>query len=247
MDYAIKINCIYKKFLIEKHYKTLFRAVKQKMRSRLLDPGTFFALNNVNIEVLKGEKIGLIGDNGSGKTTLLKVIAGLYKQEKGFVKAEGKMIFLGSYGIGMEDELSVKENIYLYGAIYGLDRNKIKASIDEIIEFAELNKFINAKVKNLSSGMKQRLAFSVVSHVETDVLLLDEALSVGDIKFREKCLKVFDRYKNSDKTILIATHDMEFVKAFCTKVLWLECGKQVAFGETEPILRQYIGSKIRLR
>ena len=217
----------------------MFRVLKGRLLGDASNSGSFFALNDINIEVFRGEKIGIIGNNGSGKTTLLKVIAGLYGPDKGDIYRKGDAALLTGLGMGMVDELSVEENVFLYGAIYGMDRKKIKEKFHEIIEWAELQNFVGARVKTLSSGMKTRLAFSTTRYIETDIFLLDEALSAGDKTFREKCEDFFKKSRNSDTTFLVATHSLDFVRMFCTKTLWLHMSKQMAFGDTETVLRQY--------
>lgn len=198
-----------------------------------------FTLENINISVIKGETIGIIGNNGSGKTTFLKLIAGLYKPNSGKVIVNGKLTLLGGLGIGMLDEITVQENVFLYGSIFGLEREKIKENLLEIVEWAGLRDFIRADLKTLSSGMRSRLAFSTIRHVETDIFLLDEALSAGDRNFKEKCHQYFKSSKDNGKTFLIATHDLEFAKMFCDKTLWLHKGNQKDFGETERVLKSY--------
>ena len=180
----------------------MFRTLESKFLGRTLHAASFFALNDINIEISKGEKIGIIGNNGSGKTTLLKVIAGMYEPNGGLVYVNGKVSFLAGFGIGMVDELSVKENVFLYGAIYGMERNKIKERFHEIIEWAELQDFVKAKLKTLSSGMKTRLAFSAARYIETEMFLIDEALSAGDKNFKLKCQEFFKSSRKSDKTML---------------------------------------------
>jgi ABC-type polysaccharide/polyol phosphate transport system ATPase subunit len=149
------------------------------------------------------------------------------------------MILLTGYGIGMVDELSVQENIHLYGAIYGIDRKPVEAKFKELIDWAELQDYVDAQSKTLSSGMRSRLGFSVARFIDVDIYLLDEALSAGDKNFKEKCDKYFRTIKNNGKTYLIASHELEFLKMFCNKTLWLDKGKQMASGDTETILEKY--------
>ena len=204
---------------------------------------SFNALKDINVEIERGESVGLIGNNGAGKTTLLKTIAGLYRPDNGEVVINGEVNFLAGFGIGMVDELSVTENIYLYGAIYGMDRDKIHQNFDDIVEWAELQNFTGAKLKTLSTGMRTRLAFSVTRFIAADIYLLDEALSAGDKSFRQKCERVFESYKPDKKTLIISTHNMEFVKKFCTKTLWLHKGILMDFGDTETVLKKYLEMK----
>lgn len=243
MESLIKIINISKIFTVKESNRTIFGALRKRLSNGCFHSKTFFALDNINIEVSKGEKIGIVGNNGSGKTTLLKTIAGLYKPNQGELHVNGDMILLSGLGVGMIDELSVRENIFLYAALYGMNRHRTREKLGEIVEWAEIQDFAEAKLKTLSSGMKSRLAFSALRHFETDIFLLDEAFSGGDKNFKRKYEEVFENHKNSEKTFLIATHDFNFARMFCTKTLWLRKGKQMAFGETEEVLRQYTESK----
>ena len=189
--------------------------------------------------ISRNDKIGVIGNNGSGKSTLLRLIAGLHAPDAGEIVTNGNMILLAGWGIGMIEELSVEENVYLLGKIYGMDKNSLKPNFKEIIEWAELQDFVGSKLKNLSTGMKTRLAFSTSRYFKSDIFLLDEALSAGDKNFKEKSRKVFENNKNSDKTFIIASHDLVFLQSFCNKTLWLRKGEQADFGETETVLKKY--------
>jgi ABC-type polysaccharide/polyol phosphate transport system ATPase subunit len=238
-DTVVQTRQVSKTFPRETSRATAYRTLQKQLLRRSQQAGAFVALEDINLEVFRGEKIGIIGDNGSGKTTLLKVVAGLYKPDGGQVYVKGEMTLLAGLGIGMIDELSVEENVFLYGAIYGLERIKLQDNLHEIIEWAQLQEFVGAKLKTLSSGMRTRLAFSAARYIEKDIYLLDEALTAGDTHFQQKCAAVFESYKATDKTFLITTHDLGFVKTFCSKTLWLHKGRQVEFGETEDVLEQY--------
>ncbi len=240
MSVAVKLKNVLKSFSVDVARPSTFAAFKKLINHNGHYTRTFYVLKDINIEIEQGEYVGLIGNNGAGKTTLLKTISGLHKPDKGEVLINGELNYLAGFGIGMVDELSVSENIYLYGAVYGLDRNRINEKFDEIIEWAELQNFIGAKLKTLSTGMRTRLAFSITRYIDADIFLLDEALSAGDKSFKEKCEKVFDDYKRSGKTFIISTHNMEFVKKFCSKTLWLHKGEQMDFGDTEEVLKKYM-------
>ncbi|TMA95557.1 MAG: ABC transporter ATP-binding protein [Deltaproteobacteria bacterium] len=242
-DCVVRISHLGKFFPLNGHYGSLYRLIKGKLLGNNSDSQTFAALKDINIEIRRGEKVGLIGNNGAGKSSLLKLIAGLYLPSNGELYVNGDVTFLAGLGLGMVDELSVEENIYLYGAIFGLEREKIKQSLDEIIEWAELQDFVRAKLKTLSTGMRTRLAFSTTRHIEADIVLMDEALSAGDRNFKKKCEDVFESYKNNSRTFLFASHDIEFVKKFCSKTLWLHKGEQMAFGDTDLVLQEYNGAK----
>ncbi len=183
-----------------------------------------YALNNINLAIKKGEFIGITGRNGSGKSTLLKIIANILKPTMGQVQVSGKISPFIELGTGFQYELSAKENIYLYGAIHGLNGNEINKKFKDIIEFAELEKFIDTKLKNFSSGMQARLAFSIAIQIDADILLVDEVLAVGDIYFQKKCLKVFKDFKEQNKTILLVSHNIEQIKKFSDKIIELENG-----------------------
>ena len=243
MQNAVILNNVSKSFSVDISRPSTFAVVKNLFNRNGHYSRSFDALKNINIEIEQGESVGLIGNNGAGKTTLLKTIAGLYQPNSGEVVINGEVNFLAGFGIGMVDELSVTENIYLYGAIYGMNRDKIHQNFDDIIDWAELKNFTGAKLKTLSTGMRTRLAFSVTRFIEADIYLLDEALSAGDKSFRQKCEIVFESYKPNKKTLIISTHNMEFVKKFCTKVLWLHRGIQMDYGETERVLEKYLDMK----
>ncbi|MGD8967073.1 MAG: ATP-binding cassette domain-containing protein [Anaerolineae bacterium] len=244
MGWAIRVSDVSKRFSLERERVTLFRALQRRLMRASPDSAAFYALKDINIEVFRGEKIGVVGDNGSGKTTLLKVIAGLHRPSDGRVRVSGDVCLLAGIGIGMLHELSVEENVFVYGAIYGMSRHQIRKSFQEIIEWAELQDFVRAELRALSSGMRSRLAFSVARHIQTDVLLLDEALSAGDRSFRQKCNDYFEASRQSNRTFLVATHDLDFVQMFCARTLWLHSGQQMAFGETRGVLRQYAQSNL---
>ncbi|MFC1576918.1 ABC transporter ATP-binding protein [Candidatus Omnitrophota bacterium] len=201
------------------------------------------ALNDINFDVYQGDRIGLIGDNGSGKTTLLRIIAGLYKKTRGAVNVKGTMAAFLQLGAGMERDLTTLENIFLFGAIVGLERKVIRRRLGDILGFAEIEDFLHYPLRDLSAGTVQRLVFSIAHYVESDILILDEMLASGDIGFREKCYKALEDNVNMSKTIIIASHQTEVIKRFCKKVLLLDKGRQVAFGPTKEILDIYFRSK----
>src|SRR5713226_6097929 len=242
-DWVIRISHLGKCFPLSGQYGTLFRLFKGEVFGSHSNSQTFAALNDINIEIRRGEKIGLIGNNGAGKSSLLRLIAGLYLPSQGELYVNGDVTFLAGLGLGMVDELTVEENIYLYGAIFGLERKRIKNYLQEIVEWAELQDFVRAKLKTLSTGMSTRLAFSTTRYIDSDIVLMDEALSAGDRNFKKKCEDVFESYKNTNRTFLFASHDIEFVKKFCSKTLWLHKGQQMAFGDTDLVLQEYNGAK----
>lgn len=237
-NHAIEVSDVYKRYFLNSR-PPLITLVKDSLGKNGYNTDEFYALSNISLKVEKGEWLGIVGHNGAGKTTLLKLIAGLLKPDKGKVTLNGSITYLSGYGVGMIDELSVMENIFLNGAIYGIKREVIGANLNEIIEWAELQNFTKTKFKHLSSGMQSRLAFSTTRYIDVDIYLLDEALSAGDNRFQEKCGEVFEGYKKKGKTFMIAAHSFEYIEKFCHRTLWLDKGETKAFGETSEILEQY--------
>jgi ABC-type polysaccharide/polyol phosphate transport system ATPase subunit len=234
---VIVVERLVKTFPMDRQHSTAFRALRHWLgRGR-----RFVALDGVDVEVGRGDSVGIIGDNGAGKTTLLKIAAGLVRPTSGRVTLGGSVTLLSGLGIGMHGELTVTDNIRLYGAIYGVDRATTRANMGEIIAWAELQEFDGAKLKHLSAGMRTRLAFSALRHIDTDIYLLDEVLTAGDKNFAEKCDEAFRAFQRAGKTLLVATHDRRFVETFCNKVLWLHKGRPMAFGDTAPIVARYYG------
>jgi ABC-type polysaccharide/polyol phosphate transport system ATPase subunit len=240
MDPIIHLNDVSKSF-DGLRLRRMFRIVRRYLSGNGSGLERYFALRQINLDVLRGDKIALIGNNGSGKTSLLKLIAGLYRPTDGRIDVSGRVLLLRGVGTGMVDELTVAENLFLYGVIYGMERSKIREKFDEVMEWAELKDFASAELRTLSSGMRARMAFSLARHFDTDIFLLDEAFAVGDKDFRKKYEEVFRKQKNNDKTYVIATHDLDFAKMFCAKTIWLQKGRLMALGETESVLKRYVG------
>jgi ABC-type polysaccharide/polyol phosphate transport system ATPase subunit len=199
----------------------------------------FWALRGISLTAHAGEVIGLIGRNGSGKTTLLKTLAGICGTDRGLVQVRGSVGCLMSFGVGFKPNLSGRENVYLNGSILGLNRREIDERIGEIIAFSELGDFIDAPVRTYSAGMKGRLGFSIAVHIDPDVLLLDEVLSVGDAAFRARAGSILDRFRGQRKTVVIASHDMDLVRNQCTRVLWLDAGRIHCEGEPNDVIAAY--------
>ncbi len=201
------------------------------------------ALDSISLEVLKGETLGIIGKNGSGKSTLLKIIAEVYIPDKGgSVAINGKFQKL-SLGTGFDPELTARENIYLNASLFGLSFKRIRTIFPEILSFAELEEFVDTKVKYFSDGMLSRLAFSIAIQVNADIFLMDEFGVVGDLSFRKKSETLFENAFKQGKTIIYVSHELDKIRKYCTKVLLLENGKQVMFGDTDQVLQKYIDSK----
>ena len=196
-------------------------------------------LKDISFEVEKGDFFGILGRNGSGKSTLLKIISEIYVPEKGSVTIDGKLVSFIELGVGFNPELTGRENVYMNGAMLGFSTAEIDAMYDDIVDFAELHDFMNQKLKNYSSGMQVRLAFSVAIKAQGDILILDEVLAVGDEAFQRKCNDYFQERKKSGKTTILVTHDMGAVKKYCNKAVLIENGLVKALGSPENVANQY--------
>lgn len=224
---------------IEKNFsiKEAFIAVFDK--SRRQKKTEFWALSDVSFDVKKGEVIGLIGSNGAGKSTLLKVVSGVMKPTKGKVTVNGQISPMIELGAGFDPELTARENIYLNGSILGYSKEFINEKFEEIVEFSELRNFLDAPVKNFSSGMVAKLAFSIATVVDPEILIVDEILSVGDIKFQEKSKNKMMQMIKGGTTVLYVSHSLESIEELCDRVVWLEHGKVIKVGNTKEICREY--------
>ena len=210
-----------------------------KLAKRELMFQEFLALQDVSLKIKKGEAWGIIGTNGSGKSTLLKVISRILKPYKGAVQVNGTIASLIELGAGIDPRLTARENIYLNGCILGYPKSFIEEKFDEIVEFSELEDFLDSPVKNFSSGMKSRLGFSVATMVQPDILIVDEVLSVGDVLFRKKCTNKMNEMRNNGTTLLYVSHNMTSVKEMCDKALWLNRGKVVMQGDIDTVCDEY--------
>ena len=200
----------------------------------------FYALNGVSFQIEKGETVGIIGKNGSGKSTLLKILTGVINQSSGEKKMNGSVSALLELGTGFNPEYSGIENIYLNGTIMGIPKDETEKKIEEICDFAEIGDFINQPVKNYSSGMFVRLAFAVAINTDPEILIVDEALAVGDYRFQAKCYNKFEEMKERGKTILFVSHDIDAVRRFCTRAIWLDGGKVVMDGDVNSVSSKYM-------
>ena len=239
MEPVIELKNVSKKFVIP-HEK------EQSLRNTILNMGKtktyeiHYALKDISLTVNRGEFIGVIGKNGSGKTLLLKIIAGIYESTLGEVAVKGKILPFFGLGAGSNVELSGKDNIYLYGAILGLQKNEIKRKFSEIVAFAELDRFVEQKLKNYSSGMQVRLAFSIAIQVEAPILLIDEVLAVGDASFQGKCEEMFKGYKDEGKTVIYVSHNVESIERWCDRTIFIHDGNLMSFGNTPETIQQYV-------
>lgn len=198
------------------------------------------ALDDVSFTVPYGEFFGVIGPNGSGKTTLLKILAGIFQPTRGRVAVSGKLSPFLELGVGFNPALNARDNVLINGTLLGLNRKQLNRAFDEIIAFAELERFVDQKLKNYSAGMQVRLAYSVAIHVPFDLLLLDEVLAVGDQSFQEKCFATFQGFRDQGKTMVLVSHDLGSVQRFCDRALLLQEGKVAGTGPADEIVEQYL-------
>ena len=210
-----------------------------KVLTRKLYFDEFWALKNISFDVKKGELLGILGLNGSGKSTLLKLIAGVFKPTKGNLSVYGEVAPLLELGAGFDIEFSAKENVYMNGAMFGYSPNYMKEIYEEIMDFAELWEFENVPLKNFSSGMYARLGFSVATHVEPDILIIDEILGVGDYRFGQKCGKRIRKMLSKGTTVLLVSHDIDVIRSICTRALLLHKGDMVCIGLVDDVCNIY--------
>jgi ABC-type polysaccharide/polyol phosphate transport system ATPase subunit len=199
------------------------------------------ALEDVNVSVRSGEFFGIVGLNGSGKSTLLKIIAGIYQPDSGTVHVRGKLSPFIELGVGFNPDLTGRDNILVNGTLLGLSRRQLEQRFDSILEFAELTRFADQKLKNYSSGMQMRLAYSIAIQVQFDILLLDEVLAVGDQEFQQKCFATFEDFRAQGKTIVLVSHSLEAAEQFCDRAMLLEAGRVRAIGEARDVIATYVG------
>jgi ABC-type polysaccharide/polyol phosphate transport system ATPase subunit len=232
---------VYRRYSRRHQFSTLKSALLSRSLIHDLRPDeTFPAVKDVTINVARGRTLGVIGRNGSGKSTLLKLVAGITKPTSGSVHVNGRISALIELGAGFHPEISGRENVFINGIMLGLTKRDVARRFDEIVEFAELQDFIDAPVKTYSSGMYMRLGFAVAIHVDPDVLLVDEVLAVGDEGFTHKCLDKFAEFKRRGKTILLVTHSLGLVERFCDEALWMDAGSVKATGDPKRVVGAYI-------
>ncbi len=230
---------------VSKKY-TLYREKPTLVESLLSRSGneTFWALKNISLKIFSGESVGIIGSNGSGKTTLMEIISGITYPSSGIVEISKKVASLIELDAGFHPELTGRQNIVLNGMLVGMSKKEVDEKMSKIVKFAEIGKFIDSPFYTYSQGMKLRLGFSIVVHTDADIYLLDENVSVGDEKFRKKCLQKIDEFRKSGKTMIFVSHDLGFLKSICSKIVWLSEGKLVKEGKVS-VLEKYSKRKVK--
>ena len=247
---AISVSQLGKRYRLLKTRSTSLREAIGEAGSRLVrrsgsadqSEKSFWALRDVSFDVREGEIVGIVGNNGAGKSTLLKIVSRITPPTEGSVRLRGRVGSLLEVGTGFHPELSGRDNVFMNGVLLGMERREIRRRFDEIVAFAEVEKFIDLPVKRYSSGMYLRLAFAVAAHLETDILLIDEVLAVGDIAFQKKCLARMDEVAHAGRTILFVSHNLTAVQALCPRTIWIDQARLVADGETRTVLTDYLKS-----
>lgn len=236
-EIAIEVDSVWKSFRI---YEQRSHTLKETLLARRSKYEEFWALKGVSFKVPRGEMLGIIGPNGSGKSTMLKCLARILSPDSGDVSINGTLSSLLELGTGFHPELSGRENVYLAGSILGLRRDEIDEKFDEILDFSGLHDFIDTPIKNYSSGMTARLAFSVAISIDPEILLVDEVLAVGDEAFQLKCYERIWELRRAGKTVVFVSHSMDAVRRLCSQVLWLERGKVRAYGDATEVVGDYL-------
>ena len=240
-NYAVEVQSVKKSFYLP-HYKnnSLKSAITQVFKTKKRGGETFNALDGISFNVEKGDFFGILGRNGSGKSTLLKIISEIYQPTSGSVRHSGKLVSFIELGVAFKAEMTGRENVYHNGALLGFSKDEVDAMYDEIVEFAELERFMDQKLKNFSSGMRVRLAFSVAIRAHADILVLDEVLAVGDAEFKKKCNDYFRALKDDGKTVILVTHGMKAVRDYCNKAIVIENGKILYEGNAKTAADTYL-------
>ena len=239
-DVVLKVNHVSKSFKLPTEQSSGIKQAFINWTKGIKGYKTQHVLRDISFEVERGDFLGIVGRNGSGKSTLLKLISGIYKPNKGDITVNGSLVPFIELGVGFNPELTGRENVYLNGAMLGFSTKQIDAMYDDIVEFAELRDFMDQKLKNYSSGMQVRLAFSVAIKAQGDILVLDEVLAVGDEAFQRKCANFFEKVKDDpNKTVILVTHDMSAVRRYCSKAIMIDGGKIVDSGDPDDVADSY--------
>jgi lipopolysaccharide transport system ATP-binding protein len=218
---------------------TLQEALQRGLR-RVKPSGYFWSLRDVSFAVSAGHAVGVVGPNGAGKSTLLRLIGGVGYPDHGTIQVNGRISALLELGAGFHYELTGRENVFVNGVIGGLSRREVRQQFDSIVDFSELNEFIDYPLHTYSTGMQVRLAFAIAIHVHPEILLIDEVLGVGDMAFQQKCLERISKFKASGCTIFVVTHDLDFVSSLCDEALFLRAGQLIAQGKTDDVIERYV-------
>jgi lipopolysaccharide transport system ATP-binding protein len=242
MENSIEVDHVSKKFKIYHEKRNSIFEVVFGFMNRNLHVENLTVLDDVTFSVKKGETLGIIGKNGSGKSTLLRLISKIYRPDSGTVKTDGSIVPLLQLGIGFQPELTAIDNIIIYGILLGFTKPWIKSKVPEILQYAELERFADTKIKNFSSGMYARLAFSTAIQVDPDILIVDEILAVGDAEFKQKCNKSFNEIKKKGRTILFVSHDSRQVLEISDRVMLLNQGKLEKIGDPNEVVNYYLAS-----
>ncbi len=240
-DIAIKVENLHKTFKLPHEKQSSLKSALINFRGRKKGHEKFHVLKGISFDIKKGEFFGIVGRNGSGKSTLLKLLAGIYTPDDGSIVVHGTLAPFIELGVGFNPELTGRENVFLNGALLGFSRKEMTEMYDGIVEFAELSRFMDQKLKNYSSGMQVRLAFAIAIQAKAQILLLDEVLAVGDANFQKKCFDYFEKVKNEKKTVILVTHDMDITRKYCSKAILLDAGKIVSSGDSEKVAKHYKG------
>ena len=243
MENMIEVKNVTMKFRMSDEPINSLKEIFTTAVSGKLKFNEFLALDDVSFNLEKGKTLGLIGKNGAGKSTTLKLISGILKPTSGTIITRGNIVPMLELGAGFDLELTGKENIYLNGAILGYFKEYLESKYDEIVEFAEIQDFIDMPIRNYSSGMMARLAFSIASVVQPEILIVDEILAVGDVAFQEKSFNRMKELMTGGATVLFVSHDLEKIEEMCDKVIWLQRGKVVMYGDTEEVCSEYRNSQ----
>jgi ABC-2 type transport system ATP-binding protein len=241
-DIAIKVDGVYKNFKLPHEKANSFKSIFVNLTKKKKNKGfeTQHALKDISFEVKKGEFFGIVGRNGSGKSTLLKIIAEIYQPSRGKLQRSGKLVPFIELGVGFNPELTGRENVYLNGALLGFSTKEVDEMYDDIVQFAELERFMDQKLKNYSSGMQVRLAFSVATRAKAEILLIDEVLAVGDADFQRKCFNYFKSLKKDSVTVIFVSHDMDAVREYCDRALLIDKSEIVEQGDPDKIGQMYM-------